>query len=65
MSTITPAPQTVGQHIDAALKSVGAEIHTGLTEAQSEGAKVWTWVKTNWIHVAGYASIVGALKKWI
>lgn len=36
-----------------------------LTAIKAEENKIWTWIKANWHHVLGYASIVAAIKKLI
>ena len=32
-------------------------------KAKTEFESWWTWIKTNIVHIAGYASVVAAIKK--
>jgi hypothetical protein len=59
MSTPSPVPPpTMIQQIETALSNA-------LAKGKAEESKIWTWIKANWHHVVGYASIVAAIKKLI
>jgi len=58
MTTIVPAPQTVGQHIDAALKSVGAEVNLGVTKVETVGSKAWSWITSEWHNLVTAGSVL-------
>lgn len=40
-------------------------INTTVNKVETFFAKQWAWLKANVVHIAGYASIVAAIKKLI
>jgi hypothetical protein len=66
MTTIAPVTtRTAGQILDADLAALKAKAGIIETDVESEATKVWTWFKANVVHIAGYTSIVAALKHLI
>jgi hypothetical protein len=65
MASIQPAAQTLGQHLDAVLTAAGHDVKIAAADVESYGSQAWTWIKTNAVHIAGYSSIVLAIKKLI
>lgn len=57
MTQINPVkPQTLGQHLDAVLSAAGHDVSVGASTAETLGAKVWTWVKSEWHNLITAAS---------
>jgi hypothetical protein len=60
----TPVPSTQAPALSTATQ-IEAAVTRALSSAKAEESKIWTWIKANWHHVVGYASIVAAIKKLI
>jgi hypothetical protein len=66
MSNVQPVGKmTLGQHLDAVLTAAGHDVTLAKNDVVSWSEGAWAWIKTNIVHIAGYASIVAAVKKFI
>lgn len=68
MSTILPTvtpPQTLEQRVTTLEAKAEAWLKTAEVDVQTTAQKWWTWIKANIVHIAGYASVVAAVKKFI
>jgi hypothetical protein len=63
MTTIAPVTtQSIGQKLDADLAALKAKAGIIESDVESFGSKAKTWIEANIVHIAGYTSIVAALK---
>ncbi len=61
---VTPAP-TLEQRLASVEAKLEALLAKGESEVKTLAEKWWTWIKANAVHIAGYASVVAAVKKFI
>ena len=69
MSSILPTgstpPTTVGTTIDADLAVLKVKVASLESKVVTDAEAAWAWLKTNVVHLVGYASLFAKLKGWI